>query len=90
MVPVTLPPRPVPADNWVIDSPAALALWLDYGGNQMLQTNPGLEILVQLRVANDTQQPVWMVIGLDNRTEDLRRVVIDAEAGTVISAGSAN
>jgi hypothetical protein len=41
VVPVTLPPGTIAADGWVIDSSTALAIWLDYGGAQVLGNNPG-------------------------------------------------
>jgi hypothetical protein len=84
-IPITLPPSLIPADAWVIDSPAALAIWLDYGGSQMLRTNPGLELLVQLRRVGHYPDPVWMIVGLDSRTEDVLMVMIDANQGVVVS-----
>lgn len=81
--PVSLPPRPLPNDSWVIDSSAALAIWLDYGGAKVLGENPGLEMLIQLRMVNNNANPVWIVAGLDNRTEQIHTVVIDANRGVV-------
>lgn len=89
-VPVTLPPRTIAADGWVIDSSAALATWLDYGGAKVLGSNPGLELLVQLRGVSHSPQPVWLVIGLNNQTQETHTVVIDAQAGVVtrVQSGS--
>lgn len=81
--PVSLPPRPLPLDSWTIDSSAALAIWLDYGGAKVLGENPGLEILIQLRTVNNNANPVWIVAGLNNRTEQIHTVVIDANQGVV-------
>jgi hypothetical protein len=86
VVPITLPPQPITTDDWVMDSPAALAIWLDYGGHQMLRTNPGLELLAQLRSVSNHPRPVWMIVGLDSRTEDVLTVVIDANQGTVVTS----
>jgi hypothetical protein len=85
-VPVTLPPAVIPADTWVMDSPAALAVWLDYGGHQMLRTNPGLELMVQLRADNQQPQPVWTVLGVDSRTQEARMVMINAHEGGVVAS----
>jgi hypothetical protein len=85
---ITLPPPPIPTDTWLVDSPAALATWLDYGGGELIRRNPGLEVLIQLRPLPNASNPAWMVIGLDKRTGDIRTVVIDAGAGTVVSTSS--
>lgn len=81
--PVSLPPRPLPLDNWAIDSSTALAIWLDYGGAKVLGENPGLEMLIRLKMVNNNANPVWIVDGLNNRTEESHRVVIDAYQGVV-------
>lgn len=83
--PVTLPPPVLAADTWTIDSPAALAIWLDYGGAELLRRNPGLEVLVQLRSFKDFPAPVWMIVGSDRRTQDTLVVVVDAAQGAVVS-----
>jgi hypothetical protein len=85
---ITLPPPTITTDAWLVDSPAALATWLDYGGGELIHRNPGLEVLVQLRPLNNYPNPVWMVVGTDKRTQDIRTVVIDAGAGTVVSTSS--
>jgi hypothetical protein len=82
---VTLPPRTIKMDAWAVDSPTALALWLDYGGSEMLRTNPGLELAAQLRTVSNNPNPIWLVIGLDKRTGDIHVVAIDANVGTVIT-----
>ena len=81
---VTLPPRPISPSSWAIDSPAALARWLDAGGAELLRTNPGLEIVAQLRTVSYSADPVWMVIGLDSRTDDLLIVPIDGRQGQIL------
>lgn len=84
LVKITLPPPSLDQAAWTIDSPAALAIWLDYGGADMIRTNPGAEVLIQLRHLNNYPEPVWMVIGSDPRTQQIRTVVIDAKEGRVI------
>lgn len=90
VAPVTLPPRTIVADSWVIDSSAALAIWLDYGGDKVLGNNPGLEMLIQLRGVSNNPNPIWMVIGLNNQTQETHTVVIDAQQGivTTVQPGS--
>ncbi|MCB0193116.1 MAG: hypothetical protein KDJ65_14325 [Anaerolineae bacterium] len=85
---ITLPPPVLDTDGWLIDSTAAQAIWLDYGGAEMLKRNPGLEMLVQLRTIKNYPDPVWMVIGLDKRTQDIFVVIIDTAKGTVVSTDS--
>ena len=80
---ITLPPRIVDTNNWLFDSPTALALWLDFGGADMLAANPGMELLAQLRVTGDTGGPAWLVTGVDQRTEEMLMVVVDAQKGVV-------
>jgi hypothetical protein len=83
VAPVTLPPATIAADNWLVDSPAALALWLDNGGAKMLGSNPGLELLIQLRSVTNNPNPVWLVAGLNNQSEEVYTVIIDASQGVV-------
>ena len=85
IVRVTLPPRPIEMEAWLIDSPTALATWLDYGGSEILRTNPGLEVVIQLRTLSNQPNPVWMVIGFDKRTEETHITAIDASEGTVVT-----
>ncbi len=84
-VPITLPPKIIQLDDWSLDSGAALGLWLDYGGDELVRTNPGLELVVQLRTTNRSPNPVWMVVGWDERTNDLHIIAVDATAGGVVT-----
>lgn len=81
-------PPSLATDGWLIDSPAALAMWLDYGGAELLRRNPGSEVLAQLRTINNHSGPVWLVVGLDKRSQASQTVVIDAAEGQVISTDS--
>lgn len=87
IAPVTLPPQTLDTNTWLIDSPAALGYWLDLGGAEMLRTNPGLEVLIQLRHLSNQPQPVWMVVGSDQRTQDIHIVVVDANEGFIMPRG---
>lgn len=81
---ITLPPPLLDKAAWVLDSPAALAIWLDYGGAEMMRTHSGLEVLIQLRHLNGYPTPVWMVVGSDKNTQEIYMVVIDANEGRVV------
>ncbi|MBN1218578.1 MAG: hypothetical protein JXM69_06610 [Anaerolineae bacterium] len=81
---VTLPPDTLDSTAWSIDSPAALARWLDGGGAALIERNPGLEVLIQLRSLSRYPHPVWMVTGSDKRTQDILVVVIDASDGQMV------
>lgn len=89
VVQITLPPPLLGTNNWLIDSPTALATWLDYGGADLVRRNPGLEVLIQLRSLNNYPGPVWMVVGNDQRTRDILVVLVDASEGTVIPTNPA-
>lgn len=81
VVKITLPPPVLDTDAWLVDSPTALAAWLDFGGAELVRKNPGLEVLAQLRHVNNYDRPVWMVIGTDQRTQDIHVVLVDAYEG---------
>ncbi len=83
---VTLPPRIVDTGIWLTDSPTALAFWLDAGGADLLHDQPGIELLIQLRETSDADGPAWLVTGVDNRTEDILNIVVDANQGVVTRA----
>jgi hypothetical protein len=85
VAPVTLPPRIIAGDSWLIDSSTALAIWLDNGGDKVLGKNPGMELMIQLRSAGNNPNPIWMVIGLNSQTQEIYTVTIDANQGVVIS-----
>jgi hypothetical protein len=84
IAPITLPPQTMETSTWLVDSPAALGYWLDLGGAEMLRRNPGLEVLIQLRSLGEQPQPVWMVVGSDQRTQDIHVVVVDATEGFIV------
>lgn len=81
---VTLPPVTVPTENWVIDSPDALATWLSNGGDQMVFNNPNLELIAQLRNVRGSGRPIWMVVGLDRQSGTTHSILIEAKGGKLI------
>ena len=81
---VTLPPQPITTEGWLMDSPVALATWLDHGGSDVLQKNLGLDLIIQLRSTKKLAGPVWIVVGLNEQTNTTHMVVVDAAKGWVI------
>ena len=75
-----LPPA-LPVDDWQVDSPVALANWLNAGGGQFLGTRPGIEIVAQLSVRSPDADPEWTVVGYDRSTEDYFSVAVQARTG---------
>ena len=82
--PVDLPPPLIPGDAWQVDSVAALATWLDYGGGAMLGANPGIEVSAQLNVPTPGGDPTWAVVGFDPGSNDFLTVMIHADSGEVL------
>ncbi len=91
VIKITLPPPLLTgADAWGIDSPAALATWLDNGGADLVLRNPGLEVLIQLRNLENYASPVWLVVGTDKRTQDIHVIVVDAIKGGLVPINPAS
>lgn len=76
-------PYPIPADDWVVDSPAAVNTWLNYGGIALVSAAPNLQVVAQLQV-NEPNAPLqWTVAGYDKTTKMYHTVFIDARSGKV-------
>ncbi len=84
VVPVSLPPRTVSTEAWLIDSPFALEIWLDRGGAEAIRNNPETEVVAQLRQVRGSRNPVWMVVGLNTQTNATHSVIVDASNGRVL------
>ena len=84
-IPVGLAPSTFTISNSepLIDSSVALATWLDHGGRTMLQNNPGLELIIQLRADRTLSTPAWLVVGLNSDT-NTQSVLIRATDGRVL------
>ena len=78
---VNRPPPALPVDGWQVDSPAALANWLNAGGGQFLGSRPGIEVVAQLTVRSADAHPEWTLVGYDRSTEDYFSVAIGALTG---------
>ncbi|MDM8520536.1 hypothetical protein QUF64_10845 [Anaerolineales bacterium HSG6] len=85
-IPVSLAPDTFAINEPLIDSPVALATWLDHGGKSMLQNNPGLELIIQLRADRTLSTPAWLVVGLNSNSDTnyAQSVLIRATDGRVL------
>jgi hypothetical protein len=81
---VDLAPPLIPIEAWRVDSVAALATWLDYGGGAMLSDKPGIEVSAQLNVPSEEGDPTWAVVGYDTLYNDYLTVMIHADTGEVL------
>lgn len=84
-VEVTLPPQTINTDQWLIDSPVILGLWLDKTGYELFRDSPEVELALQLRPVGSTTDPGWLVVGLDKRTNQTRSLIIEAVHGQLIN-----
>ncbi len=76
-------PYPIPAENWMVDSPAAVNTWLNYGGIALVSASPNIQVVAQLHV-NEPNSPLqWTVAGYDKTTKMYHTVFIDARTGKV-------
>lgn len=84
-VAVTLPPATINADQWLIDSPVILGLWLDKAGYEMFHDSSEIELALQLRPVGSTANPGWLVVGLDKETNQTRSLIIEAVHGQLLN-----
>lgn len=75
----SLPPSVISPDDQLVDSSTALNTWLEQGGDKMLRTNPGFDLIIRLHKPANKFEPVWSVMGLDRRTGTMH--VVDIQAG---------
>jgi hypothetical protein len=85
--PVNQPPPVVPLDDWELDSPAALANWLNIGGGAFLGQHPGGTVTAQLSVRAHGQPPQWTVAGYDVNSDESFVATVDAVNGATAIAG---
>jgi hypothetical protein len=77
------PPPAIDLAVWTVDSPQALARWLDGGGGDLLGRSPGVEVTIQLGVDPGSGQAVWVVSGLDSATGQPLAIKVNAATGRV-------
>ena len=78
---VNRPPPALPVHDWQVDSPAALANWLNAGGGRFLVSRPGIDVVAQLSLRSADADPEWTVVGYDRSTEDYFSVAVQARSG---------
>jgi len=79
------PPQPIPMEDWVVDSPEAVNIWLNYGGAAMLAALPGIQVVAQLHVPEPGKPLTWTVAGYDPLTNHYHTVFIEAKTGNVLN-----
>jgi hypothetical protein len=74
------PPSAIDLDKWEVDSPEALARWLDYGGGELLSRDPGVDVTIQLGVDPASGGVAWIITAFDSATG--RPVALKVNAAT--------
>jgi len=77
------PPPAINPEAWVIDSPEALARWLDHGGGQLLGGKPGMDVTMQLGLERAAGRPIWIITGFGAGVEAPLALKVDASSGQV-------
>jgi hypothetical protein len=77
------PPATIKPEEWTVDSPAALAGWLDHGGGDLLGRSPGVSVSIQLGVDPDSGQAIWIVSAFEADSDQPVASKIDAATGQV-------
>ena len=87
--PVRRAPALLALDQWVVDSPEAINLWLNYGGIQMLSETSDIQVVAQLSTPNPPgSSPTWTVAGYDSASDSYHTVFINAQSGEVLEVKS--
>jgi len=76
-------PYSIPAEMWSIDSPQALNIWLNYGGEAMLSALKDIQVVAQLEVPNPDAPLQWVVAGYDPDSQNYHTVFINAQSAKV-------
>lgn len=61
---------PITGEAWPMDSPQALAEWLNAGGGRFLRTHTLTDVHAALRYDKEKSQVVWHLSGLEREGED--------------------
>jgi hypothetical protein len=84
--PPALSPYSVPVfpdETWQVDSDTALLEWWNRGGRNMVNKYPRVDLMVQLRLSQESDRPTWMVAGVASGTNTSFAILVDATDGTV-------
>jgi len=79
------PPQPIVMADWVVDSPQAVNIWLNYGGAAMLAALPGIQVVAQLQIPEPGKPLTWTVAGYDRISNHYHTVFINAKTGKVLN-----
>jgi hypothetical protein len=79
----TTPPLAIDLEAWAVDSPEALARWLDHGGGALLGQNPGADVTIQLGIDPASGRLTWIVTGFDSSNSQSLALKVDAAKGQV-------
>jgi hypothetical protein len=85
--PIDQAPPVLRIEDWQLDSPAALANWLNIGGGSFLGSHAGGTVTAQLNVRAQGQPPQWTVVGFDRNTDETLVATVDAVHGATAIAG---
>ena len=81
-------PEVIPIEQWAVDSPEAINIWLNYGGATMLAAMPGIQVVAQLQVRNKDSPLTWTVAGYDRASQNYHSIFIDAQNKEVLQIES--
>jgi len=88
MVRESLSPYAMPTfstGQWPVDSDQALQVWLDRGGNIVVERRPDVDLAMQLRMSDEEgEYPVWVVAGVVAGGESVFIVTVNATNGMVV------
>lgn len=76
------PPPVINLETWTVDSPEALARWLDNGGGALLGQNPGIDVTMRLGVDPASGGATWIITAFDANGQP-SALKIDAATGQV-------
>ncbi len=68
--------------DWKVDSPQALKVFLDNGGQDFLASHAQADIHAILQTAEGAESPIWEMTALDRQTKATMSLQVDASSGT--------
>ena len=71
--------------SWQVDSPQALALFLEHGGRDFLSQHPGATITLRLGPEEESSRLVWLAIGIQSADKSTMVLKVDASTGEVLN-----
>jgi hypothetical protein len=72
--------RIVDPNNWQMDSPTAITVWLNNGGGDWLLQAPNPIVSAQLAFNSTKNSPMWTISGLDMETGQSVRYTLEAKS----------